>query len=419
MRARILRALPVATLALFLSRPPALAAQEPTPPEPAAAPPAAEAPAEPAPQAQASLDDALALLEQLEANPSETIRAAVRGLDPNDLNGLLDKLAPASGLGNFLQDVNFRFKTFEDENSDVALGFDFDFSKSVMRESSDDPRATSFLNLLLTGRGNVAFERQVNPHDELDFALELHWFGRSSSHTDHAKALQAIEGLSYEDVWAGWAAEDLDPDEIEATTEFAKLEEFMRYYVGRELLWDLSAHAAIESNQDFSSTQAAYGVRAGATLRDWDEQRSLSRFNLFDYPFALLRTMTGMDEQFSPSGLHLPSLALGLDLVDPQDNDARSAIGEDDPYVRWNLELSMRSRIAEFEDGWAFVSLGLRHYEELDAPSAVENAELDDSTYFAASLDLPNGWFLRYATGNLPLDQQNDDVFELGFAYSF
>ncbi|MBI5434363.1 MAG: hypothetical protein HZA52_16130, partial [Planctomycetes bacterium] len=74
---------------------------------------------------------------------------------------------------------------------------------------------------------------------------------------------------------------------------------------------------------------------------------------------------------------------------------------------------------AVLDDGVVWCSLGYRYYRELDPPSAIERADLDEQSYFAASLDFPQGWFLRYSTGTLPIDARDDSAFELGWSHSF
>ena len=48
-----------------------------------------------------------------------------------------------------------------------------------------------------------------------------------------------------------------------------------------------------------------------------------------------------------------------------------------------------------------------------------ERANLDEQRYLTAALSLDNGMFASYTTGKLPLDAQNDQVYEVGFHYKF
>ena len=66
----------------------------------------------------------------------------------------------------------------------------------------------------------------------------------------------------------------------------------------------------------------------------------------------------------------------------------------------------------KFECSW-------RYFKEIDADDAIKAAGLDQFHYFAASLVHDSGWLLTYASGKLPLDRQNDQVWELGYRFKF
>ena len=181
------------------------------------------------------------------------------------------------------------------------------------------------------------------------------------------------------------------------------------------------ANAKYESNQDFSETQLAYGLDGTYAIRGNQPEHWLSRWNVFDCPFALLRLLLDTDEEYRGEtfsrGTALPSLQLGLDLVDPTDNSAREALGEDDPFPRFRSKIEVNSLVGRYEGTELRGRMGWRFFSELGAPSAIEDADLDEFSYFYVALDLPKGWFVSYSTGELPLDVDDDDVFELGFRY--
>ena len=79
----------------------------------------------------------------------------------------------------------------------------------------------------------------------------------------------------------------------------------------------------------------------------------------------------------------------------------------------------MKSRVGIMNDQVVWASLGWRYYREFDAPSAIEAAELDEHSFFAAKVDLPGGMFLSYSAGKLPLDVDADSILALGFQTSF
>jgi hypothetical protein len=126
-----------------------------------------------------------------------------------------------------------------------------------------------------------------------------------------------------------------------------------------------------------------------------------------------------MDSTFSPSGRAYPAVHVGLDLVDPTSIKERRDVDEDKTFPRFRAEVAMKSKLGMLFDEVVWFSAAWRYYREIDADSEIRNLDLDQSSYFVIVLDLPKGLFVSYATGKLPLDQDEDDVLELGFKIRF
>jgi hypothetical protein len=380
--------------------------------------PSAPEPSEAAPEEGEELKPA-EIASMLRVGSIEDLRL----INSDKLTELFHDVSENRGLLTFLKDVNFRIKIFDEQDTGhpAALGLQYDFQKALVTSPGGDPEHPLSLSFNFYGRGNVAFEADVNPEDFLDTGFQLHVF--STRHWNYSEESVTAElnelDVPLQEAYAKWAKEDLEAEEIYRTKEWQHITRAVQHLFGTELMWDVSGHASLESNQDFSSKQYAYGVLVGFVLREWNPGAPLANFNLFDYPAAFLRVMTGSDSQFRPSGRAWPSLSVGLDLVDPSQDEARRAIGETGKYARWRGELAMRTEVAQIEQRSLWLSLDWRYYHDLDAPDPVDQADLEMQSFFAASLDFPQGWFLRYATGKLPVDQTDTDVFELGFKYSF
>ncbi|MBI5432956.1 MAG: hypothetical protein HZA52_09020, partial [Planctomycetes bacterium] len=289
---------------------------------------------------------------------------ALRGSDPDVFNGLLDGVSRERSLGRFLEDVNFRFKAFdaEDARDTAALGFSYEFQKAL----EVSPGESSSMSFVFRGRGNVAFDQRVNPEDFLDTGFELHLFGARYSNVD-LDALDArladpatVNGPGepgrepanrFQEFFSSMAREDAELEEIFAHPTWNDLKHAVGDLLGDECFWDFAAHASVESNQDFSSLQYAYGLQYGLVIRDWNPDSNRTRFNLFDYPFAALRCLTGMQSNLTPSGRAWPALIVGFDLVDPAENTTREALNETDPFARARAELGMKSPLAVLDDG--------------------------------------------------------------------
>lgn len=341
------------------------------------------------------------------------------GSDPN--KAVVDSLTAFDKVldWNLFKTLNLKLKTFDtDESTGSRLGLEYSWSRAIasvpLGEPQDNPLAAS---MELHARGNVAFDPGVNPNDFLDSGVSFHVF-------------QSIGGVSLR--------EDVDRPALQQRMRDL-VDEFVRKPAGEQpkflraiksmeeiiarpqLLWDLSGHANIESNQDFSERQYVYGIQCGLALTSWrGEGTWLDGINFFDYPFALLRVLSGAEDRFRPTGLHFPRAIVGIDLVDPDGDEARAAVpGEGNPYPRFRGEVDLKTPIAKAGEDWIWIQASYRVYQEIQASPAIRAADLDTHSFVAVQLQLPKGFSLTYASGRLPLDQQNDDTFELGFNVRF
>ncbi len=339
---------------------------------------------------------------------------------------------PTAGrLTRLIEDLHIQFRTFEGAaDGDLGLGFSYDFAKALL--VSDDASAGS---AEFVASGNVAFEQDVNPDDFLWTAVRLRWFGTRAfgageTRADRASSLPDPEGEAlatsdperFAELSARFAQEPSSAA-IRADPDFQALAqgyiESVESELPPELAWDFDLHAGLESNQDFSSRQVVLGAALGGRFVSWDPDAPLSRYNVFDYPAAALRWLAGQDESFRTSGAGYPTLVAGLDLVDAAREETRGAATDDESFLRARLEAGLESRVLTLDDEALFLSAGWRFYQEIDAPSAVRQADTDVHSHLQISLDLPRGWFLTYATGRLPLDAQDDSTFALGFQVHF
>ena len=342
------------------------------------------------------------------------------------LNRAASAFLEAEGVSGLLDGFSIEFKYFdaseddsEDESTTKGLGFAYHYDRSLLRTGLlADEGGPNGLDLSFNVRtdGNVAFDQDINPTDFLEFEARVSIFqrlgGGAVSSPEQSDALQAAL------VQAGQLG-DLPPDELDAHPAWKTVEESLEPFLEPELFWDFAGRVAYETNQDFSSEQLAYGARLGLVPRSRSRKSVLSQFNLLDWPFAAMRYLTGADSSFTPTGRALPLVIAGIDLVDPKANEERLAVDPDDGmYSRARLEVAARTRLARISGQAVSVAGSFRYYQEIDASLLVSQAGLDDHQYIAVHLELPAGVVLTYANGKMPLDQKDDEVFELGFRYS-
>jgi len=337
--------------------------------------------------------------------------------DPETFNHLLDRLAGSGGAGwRLLQDLHVRFKTFEAADADTrGLGFAYGFDKVVQRQAFDTAgTAYTGLDFHLQSAGNVAFRSAINPRDFLNtgatLALQRSRGGTTATTEAERRTLGQLEQkLALYETEA----------EIRASPEMRQYLEIVAPHLGTQLALELGASAKLESDQKFEQKQYAYAAQLGLDLKAWNRSSALARWNLFDWPAAILRYLAGTDPRFTPRGSNIPTIRLALARVDPSENDGREALGVTSSYTRFNLEAAYRSLVAHVGDGDFFLESDLRWYHELGAPSVIRTAGLDEFTYFAAALTSTQGPFVSYSAGRLPLDAASDQVYELGWKLDF
>ena len=79
----------------------------------------------------------------------------------------------------------------------------------------------------------------------------------------------------------------------------------------------------------------------------------------------------------------------------------------------------MKTPVARTEEAEYFAVLSWRYYHELDAPSAVRDADIDRFSFFSASIESSKGLFVSYNEGKLPLDVTGGSSVQVGWKFDF
>lgn len=278
---------------------------------------------------------------------------------------------------NLLKDLNVVFNTFQTPSGNAsALGFSYDFAYNYNKFTrTDKSRTSNALNF--KARGNVSFNKNVNPNDFLDTSLDYSFtkfYGGVVKQADTAaftKLNEISDKLAVLD----------DPKGPEAQKLWEEYYSYLtytdQYYIS------FSPELSLESNQNFTNKQFVYSGNLALGMKSWDKTSSLSKFNIFDYPFALIRWLTGADSKFQPYGSTFPTLLAGINYVNPVSDAARTAVtGNTDGYERFNIESSFRTFVAKVENESIFFNANIRYYKEINASAAVKAADLDEFFYF-------------------------------------
>ena len=368
-------------------------------------------------RAASGLDSAMRMLANVGLS-SSAVRDAIRRLlhDPEVLNPVLEAAVEGRRRPPLLENLKVRFATFETEESDAqGLGLNYSYSYSLKRQDfAISTSRASGLDFRLNSVGNVAFDRKINPRDFLKSDLALTYFlsnGGATATTPQTQARLA----ALRDTLATYETESA----LEKSPEMAEYVRLVAGSLTTQVLIDVTANGGLESDQSFQQKSYVYGGRVGLDVKAWNPSSQLARWNLFDWPFAALRYLNGTDPTFAPLGSTIPTVLAGLSLVDPQDDDTREALGALDAYPRVQLEAAFRTLVLNGPTGPIYFQSGVRWFHELDAPAAIQQANLQTFSYLALALVSDQGPYFSYSKGRLPFDERRDQVYELGFKLYF
>jgi hypothetical protein len=310
---------------------------------------------------------------------------------------------------DFIRDLNLSFKTFQADNQPPGLGFGYQYDNSWTKINTSADFSQSF-NVNLDG--NVAFKKVYNPDNFLESKVlyngSFFWGGFAKKNTPaEVKQLRQIV-LDYSQAIATGndaqrKALKAQMDQLTALTD--------QYYLG------INGDFSYESNQDFSKRQFVPGVLVNIGAKAWNKNGTLRWFNLPDYPFAVIRMLTGSD--FNISGASFPSALFGLDYVIPGQDSLRQAVtGALSPFTRVRFEAAFKTEAAAIGKQVIWFSADYRWYRQLGASAAIINAHIDQFNYFTCNLASNNGFFVSYTCGQLPFDKKSSNVYGIGFNYN-
>jgi hypothetical protein len=120
-----------------------------------------------------------------------------------------------------------------------------------------------------------------------------------------------------------------------------------------------------------------------------------------------------------PRGSVFPPFLLAIDQVSPKDDDPRELAGDDSDFARLRFEAAYKTQVGHINGEATFFEADFRHYQEINPSETIKDVSLDQYTALSFALLLPKGMYISYTTGKLPLDAEEDRIYELGFNYSF
>ena len=319
-----------------------------------------------------------------------------------------------SALWNLSKDLNIIFKTFQANGSNAsALGFSYDFTYNYSNFKKNNKSSTSN-TFSFKAKGNVSFDRTVNPNNFLDTSLDYSFskFFEGVVKKADSTSLNKLNEIENK------LALLTDPKSIEAQKLWAEYYSYLKY--SNQYYISFFPKINLESNQNFTKKQFVYSGNIALGMKSWNQKSTLSSLNIFDYPFALIRWLSGTDNKFQPYGSTFPTFSAGIHFVNPiSDPECEMIAGNLKGYERLSLESSFRTFVAKIEGEHIFFNANVRYYREISAVDAIKAVNLHEFFYFVGALQSSSGFYLSYAKGKLPLDVKSDEVYALGFHYKF
>lgn len=344
----------------------------------------------------------------------------IKAKDPEGVNKALDALIRSTNGRAFLKDVDFKIKTFDIENGGSVLGFSYDYTKT--NKASDyhysvEKNLTTGVAWTFSAKGNVAFDDQANPADFLDTRFSITGFrdyGGVSNARDASAAL-----LNYLADLEDRMANIEDPDELQAYSR--RFKDAVSGFFTTQTYLGFDVNVGLESNQRFTQKQWTYGGTLSLDIKGYGKSNTVGAWNILDYPFALLRSFSGFGDstEIRPLGYSFPTFVIGVDQVDPENNEARKALGETDKFERFRAEIYFRTPIARVGESDVFANMDYRYWRELSPSDAIQTADLDTFDYLTFSISASSGVYVSYSRGMLPFDLADTKVYELGWKFNF
>ena len=337
--------------------------------------------------------------------------------DPETYNKyLIEKVLAKTDADAFLQQANIKFLTLTSESEDnrSSLGLAWDYTGTWSQNSAKPPSTESYEWIIdLKTKGNVAFDQDVNAADFLTFSLG----------GMHTARFGGIIEADVETIQAGqnWmtAIQSMNEEQMlnsEVTENYIQL---IRQKAGAELYLETGMNLGFETDQKFENYQATFGFATVLDYKAWDDRLAASRANVFDYPSALFRWISGVDKTFTPNGASIPTLVIGVDRVEPLESQIVVRGGDDSGYFRAKAELATKSLFAQVMKERIYLEMNARIFQELGASSTIKSLGVDQQLIYTIAFVTSRGWYVSYSEGDLPFDMENDRAFGVGFKYSF
>jgi hypothetical protein len=341
------------------------------------------------------------------------LHSAVTSLrNPQSLNPALAELAEVTHTRGVIGVLDVHFVSLQ-QADDHGLALAYDWRRDLARTAHKQGSPHGGFHSALEARGVLVPSGDDNPEDFNEFSAHTSYFYGRGGAASPALMRAHLSGI------ADSAGAFRPRDGYIGSAPYLKLMAGIWDSLTTQFYFTGGLEARYESDQGGATTQWATGARLGFDLKVWNPHLGGARFNVFDWPTALVRLVTGTDPSFQPSGAAIPTVSIAYHRVSPGSNAVRDSIADLDPFDRLALELRWRTKLTSVEQGPVWLSAEFRHHLELGADPAVSGAGLHRHSRIHMQVETPHGFTLSWARGKLPFTDSDDDRWGVGFQLKY
>ena len=354
------------------------------------------------------------------ALPAGDTIALARGLQqavttlrqPYSLNPALAELGEVTHTRRFIGALNLSFVSIQ-QGYTQSMAMAYDWRKDIARTRHRQGESHWGAHSGIEARGLLATAQDSNPENFSDVAVHASVFYARGGAGDPAVMRAHLRGIAD-------SAANFKPSEAYLSSpQYLSLMAGLWDSLGTQIYFTGGPEARHEYTQGGARTQTAYGIRIGVDLKAWNPHSTLARYNIFDWPTALVRLATGTDARFRPSGAAIPSVSVIFRQVKPGTNAQRDSVDDLHAFTRLAFEVRYRTKLASVPEGPIWLAVEYRHHRELDPSEAIVAARLHRHGRVQLQAEVPGGFILSWARGNMPLSETHDDRWGLGFQFKF
>jgi len=311
------------------------------------------------------------------------------------------------------RNLKINFKTFQSSDSNrTSLGFSYKWDYEVNKKRTSDYSRNEFIAKINLA-GNIAFKKNLNPLDFQSAKLEIgtNGFWGGTVNKSAAGLITELNKINQQ------LAAIEDEDELANSQLWNELTKAMG--ITNQYHYNFSATGGWEGSQDFSKSQVTYGAQLRFSAKSYADKNILAQLNVLDYPFALIRYITGTDKSLGAYGAALPVVTMGIDLVKPTKDTIRKQLtGNEKQFARFRFEAGFRTLLLNINNVPLHFNAAYRFFTEINASTAIKTAALNRYSFFTCSVTGADTYFVSYSYGKLPFDRTNNAIYEIGFRFN-